>query len=341
MTDQLDPIEPTEAVELFYSHREPEVSEKTLYNDKTVLNPFVEWCEETGLQNLNRLTGRDLHRFRIWRRSGEGSYDSLKKVTLRGQLRMLQKFLEFGASIDAVEKGMREKVLIPDVDAEEETRDEHLEPDRANELLAHLEKFEYAGRDHIIIALAWHAGIRLGSLRAFDVDDFDPDAQCLDLRHRPETGTPLKNKQAAERSIAIGEYYCQVVTDYIEYNREDVRDDYSRRPLITSSQGRLSATSIRDAIYCWSRPCMIGACPHDRDPDTCEAMEYGKASRCPSSRSPHGIRRGSITKHLRDGTPREVVSERMNVSPAVLDQHYDERTEREKMELRREFLEEG
>jgi hypothetical protein len=41
---------------------------------------------------------------------------------------------------------------------------------------------------------------------------------------------------------------------------------------------------------------------------------------------------------LRTATPEEIVSERSNASEDVLDQHYDERSEREKMELRREFV---
>jgi hypothetical protein len=70
-------------------------------------------------------------------------------------------------------------------------------------------------------------------------------------------------------------------------------------------------------------------------------MKRTTASGCPSSRSPHDVRRGSITKHLREGTPREVVVDRMNVSREVLDLHYDERTKREKMRIRREFIEDA
>jgi len=169
--------------------------------------------------------------------------------------------------------------------------------------------------------------------------DFDESKQCLRLRHRPETETPLKNKQAAERSIAVGDRYCQVISDYLDHQSHEIRDKHGRRPLISSKQGRLSAGAIRNAVYALTRPCQYGQCPHDRDPDTCEAMSYQVARDCPSSRSPHGIRRGSITKRLRDGTPQDVVSDRSNVSREVLDKHYDQRSEDEKMEQRRRFLE--
>ncbi|MHC3378220.1 hypothetical protein [Haloarcula sp. H-GB5] len=42
---------------------------------------------------------------------------------------------------------------------------------------------------------------------------------------------------------------------------------------------------------------------------------------------------------LRQGTPEEVVGDQSNVSRDVLEQHYDRRTERERMELRRDLLE--
>ena len=333
MNDGLEPTTPAEAVEWYIKERNPELTEKTLQNHRYRLEQFIEFCEEQEIENLNDLTGRDIHRYRVW------ASEDIETVTLRGYLQTLRVFLEFSAAIGAVQPGMRERVQIPEIDPEDEAKDEHLSSDRAEKILENLERFRYASREHVVMALLWHTGIRLGTLRSFDVDDFDVDSQCIDVRHRSETDTPLKNKQAAERSVAVGSHYCQVIADYIDYNRDDVTDDHGRRPLITSSQGRLSDGSVRETIYRVTQPCEIGGCPHDKDPQTCEFRSHSQRAGCPSSRSPHGIRRGSITQHLRTGTPQEVVSDRANVSGDILDQHYDERNEREKMEIRREFIE--
>jgi hypothetical protein len=79
-------------------------------------------------------------------------------------------------------------------------------------------------------------------------------------------------------------------------------------------------------------------CPHDRDPANCVATVYDHEYKCPSSVSPHGIRRGSVTYSLNNDMPDKVVSDRANVSPDVIEQHYDRRSEREKMEQRRDSL---
>jgi site-specific recombinase XerD len=330
---RLEPLEPAEGVEMYIEHRKPDWAEKSVQNNRHRLNNFLTWCEEEGIENLNTLTGRDLHRYRTWR-----SRD-VKTITLVNELRSLRKFLEWCDSIDAVENGLREKVLIPDVSDGEEAKDVHIKPERAERILEHLNQFEYASRSHVIAAILWHTGIRLGTLRALDVDDFDTEEPCLEIRHRPETETPLKNGEAAERSIAVGEHYKAVISDYISHNRHDVVDDYGREPLITSEYGRLSEGAVRTAVYRLTQPCQYGECPHDREPTGCEYTNYSNVSECPSSLSPHAIRRGSITAHLREGTPTKVVSDRMNVSAEVLEQHYDERTEREKMRVRRELLE--
>ena len=325
-SDDLEPLEPAVAVEMYLDERRSELSEKSIQNHKYRLKEFVEYCAHNDIENLNCLTGRDLHHFRHWR-SGD-----VNTVTLRTHLSTLRVFLEFCARIDAVEEGMREKVMLPELKNGEDAREVQLGVDRARAVLEHLDRYEYASRSHVIVA------IRLGTLRAFDVEDFDAEGGALEVRHRPEEDTRLKNGQAAERSIAVGPYFEQVIGEYIQNSRHPVEDDYGRKPLITSRYGRLSESPIRETIYKFTRPCVTGSCPHDRDPDTCEAMNPKRASECPSSRSPHGVRRGSITHHLREGTPEEVVSDRMNVSSEVLERHYDQRTEGEKREVRREFL---
>jgi hypothetical protein len=89
-----------------------------------------------------------------------------------------------------------------------------------------------------------------------------------------------------------------------------------------------------------TRPCKFtGKCPHERDLSACEAaVSRSQSFACPSSVSPHAVRRGAITHWLNSDVPEQVVSARANVSTAVLDEHYDRWTEREKMEQRRRYL---
>ncbi|GAB6861250.1 hypothetical protein JCM17092_13390 [Haloplanus litoreus] len=56
-------------------------------------------------------------------------------------------------------------------------------------------------------------------------------------------------------------------------------------------------------------------------------------------KGPHTLRRGYITAALNAGQPVDVTAERTNVSREVLDKNYDARTESEKREVRRRFLE--
>lgn len=97
---------------------------------------------------------------------------------------------------------------------------------------------------------------------------------------------------------------------------------------------------MRRYFYKWARPWVItGECPHDRSQDECEAMgSLNNASKCPSSLPPYATRHGYFTEMRRKGYPLELLSERGDVSREILEKHYDERTEDEKRELRRELL---
>lgn len=62
------------------------------------------------------------------------------------------------------------------------------------------------------------------------------------------------------------------------------------------------------------------------------------ASKCPDSTGTHALRRGAITHYLDSDVPTDVVSSRLDVQQLTLSEVYDYRSEREKMELRREYF---
>ena len=335
MSDDLQPLSPREGMDRFLAHRESGVSESTYRNNQTTLEQFVAWCSDNEIDNLNDLTGRDLSQFVAYRRS------KVKPITLQKNLSAIREFLAFCADIEAVRDGLNEKVHAPELPDGAEARDVVLGPDAALTALDHLDQFDYASRDHVMLLLLWRTGMRRGALRSLDLDDLRPDDNALELQHRPETDTPLKNGEKGERWVWLGPISYQVLEDYVNTNRYDKVDDHGREPLITTMQGRPHVTTITDAVNRITQPCHYGECPHAREPETCEA--FGNTSvpaKCPSSRSPHAVRRGAITNHLNEGTPPEIVSERMDVSLDVLYRHYDARSSREKMAVRKEHLSE-
>lgn len=97
--------------------------------------------------------------------------------------------------------------------------------------------------------------------------------------------------------------------------------------------------TFRSTLYRVTRPCWRGKeCPHDRDPETCEATHLDHASKCPAARSPHDVRSGRVTYYRREDVPRRVVEDRLNASEDVLARHYDRRSDREQAEQRIDFL---
>lgn len=334
MSDELEPIEPETAVEMYLDDRRHNVAEATLRAHYYRLKQFTEWCHDQGIENLNNLTGRDLHKYRVKRRNE----DELATATMKGQLATLRLLLRFCATIDAVEPQLDEKIILPKT-TEEDARDEMLESDQAKQILEHLEQYEYATLEHALIETLWHTGIRIGAARSLDVENYDSEEQYLVLEHEPEQDTPLKNKKQGERFVAMNDRVCRVLDDWLEVNHPGVTDEYDRTPLFATSQGRLSRNHGRSIAYQCTRPCTYtNGCPHDRDMDTCEALNNSQAYGCPSSLSPHPIRRGAITHHLQADTPEEIVSKRMNVGSDVLSRHYDQRTELEKLRQRRQYL---
>ena len=336
MSELLEPIHTVEAKKMYLRERSTDASDATIQAHHYRLDHFVRWCEIEGIDNMNDLSGRDLHRYKLWRQE-EGD---LNQVSLKTQMDTLRVFIRWCESIDAVKRDLHTSVLSPTLSDGENQRDVMLDPEEAEALLDYLGQFQYASRAHTLLTLLWHTGLRIGGAYALDVSDYDPEEMRLEIQHRPET--PLKNKDEGGRLVALSDRVSQILDDWIAHERPDVVDEYYRQPLFSTPHGRAHKTTLREIVYRWTRPCQyLGECPHGRQMDSCEALNDHKksASKCPSSVSPHAIRRGSITYHLSRDVPEKVVSDRMNVGQEVLDKHYDRRSEEVKVEQRRQYLE--
>lgn len=327
------PLSPREARGLYLDDRETDVSNATLRSHKSRLGHFIDWCREEDITLMNELDGLDLHRYKIWRK------EDINKVTLKTQLDTLRVFLRWCEGIGIVEEDLHTSVVSPSLDKGDNQREEMVDSDTAEAILTDLRKYDYASLKSVYAELLWHCALRVGAARALDVEDYDRDDQSLHVVHRPDKGTPIKNKHDGERYVSLSDEVCKVLNDWVDDQRPDVEDEHGRTPLLATSQGRAHIETLRKYSYQLTRPCTYsGECPHGQDIDECDGMDYGTPYECPDAKSPHCWRRGSITHHLREDVPKVVVSDRVNCSPEVIDIHYNELTEKEKMDQRRDYL---
>lgn len=324
--DDLEPIDPRTAQELFLDHKATNCTDATVQNHRYRTNHFVRWCDEQDIENLNDLTGRDIQQYRLWRKDD----GDLNTLTLRAQMSTIRVFLNWAGAIEAVPEDLFTKVQVPRVRPEERKRDETLDADTAQDILSYLSRFEYSSLEHVLIALLWETGMQIGAVRSLDLPDFNRENNHLRLVHRPASDTTLKNGTAGERLVAIRTDLARLLDDYVEYTRHDVTDDYGRCPLLTTTHGRPHRNTIRRMVYRVTAPCFRDA--------PCQNCTDDVSSKCDEAVSPHAIRRGSITHFLAQDVPVEIVSDRMNVSRKVLDEHYDKRSEEVKLEQRRSYL---
>jgi site-specific recombinase XerD len=103
-----------------------------------------------------------------------------------------------------------------------------------------LSKFQYASRDHALFALLWNTGLRTGATRPLDLEDCHCAEQYVELAHRPETNTPLKNGEDSEREVNLSSSVGEVLAGHVEHQRIDTEDEYGRSPLFTTQHGRIS-----------------------------------------------------------------------------------------------------
>ncbi|MFC7059184.1 tyrosine-type recombinase/integrase [Halovenus salina] len=253
--DTLEPIEPSAARELFLKHKATDVGENTVQSYAYRTDHFVRWCDENDIDNMNDLSGRDLQEYRLWRQE-EGD---LKKITLHQQMSTIRVFLKWCGSIEAVPADLYEKVMVPRVRPEQERNDETLEAEKAEAILDHLAKFHYASREHAVFMLLWETGIRIGAANALDISDVDVEEKQINLVHRPNQGTRLKNGRGGERPIAISTELAEMLEDYIDYTRPEKTDEYDREPLLSTSQGRMARATMRRLIYRTTAPCFRGS----------------------------------------------------------------------------------
>ncbi|WP_049923873.1 tyrosine-type recombinase/integrase [Halopiger djelfimassiliensis] len=321
----------------FCDEKLEEVNSTGQYERK--LNYLQTYLEgEACIETTDDLSSEDVEQYYKWRKNESLDRDEpLSDSTLRDDMYLFREFIQYLIEHRMAPVRFEKSVKIPEVEYEsgEGVDEKKLDPEIAKAALEYLRKYEYADVEHIAMELMCQSGPRKNGLRGRDVPHFDYEEGILKYEHKE--ASPLKNNESSEREVTLYGDLPEFIQDYLENRRPDETDDEGRKPLLTKGDGRISPSMLQKIAYKWTRPCAVGlGCPHDRDPEECEAAQKNNSAyKCPSSRAPHHIRTGYITDQKNRGVSSDAIDQRCDVSPRVQDLHYDlpdDTEERERFE---------
>ena len=327
------------AIERYLRRRQSDSTDSSVEAWKYRLKLFREWCDSLDIKRVDELTGFDFDEYYELRAS------EIAPVTLEGEMWTLRMFAQYLEQLGVVDDEIHEAVRIPDLDPEDRSSQVALDAEPALALIEYYRnsKRDRATRYHAFLELAWYTGARQSGLRALDLRDFYPrvssgEQSWLEFHNREDTGTRLKNGIRGERPVGVPDETARVLQEFIRENRVDSHDEYGRQALFSTYEGRAVEGTVRSWSYATTLPCLHGACPHGKERETCKWTDHDHTSKCPSSRSPHHIRTGSITWQLNIGIPPEVVAERVNATVKTIEDHYDWASDEERWRRYRDRL---
>lgn len=318
--------------ELYHAKRcRDGISEKHKNNLIYEIAPFILSLKRQGVDDLLDAESRNVLRFA----SEQGEKN--KNTTLSTRMRTIRVFCEWGEAQDMVAEDLSESVdkAIPETDEDDWVRESGITPDRILSLLAELsdDTETYVSRPHVVSTLAFRVGLRLGAMRALCLRDWNPDELQLQVKHRPEMGCPLKNKKKSTRIVNISAETGAILQDWIYTRRPecepDEHDGEKYQPLISSIYGRVAKSTMRRDVYAVT---CCGGCETD---DGRPLPVVQDAIDCPESVPPHSLRKAGASWMLDAGTDKQLVADRIDNSPEVLEKWYNEMTAKQEADVRR------
>nr|WP_303648681.1 tyrosine-type recombinase/integrase [Haloarchaeobius litoreus] len=324
-------MSPRQARDRFLDDVSHNRTERTIESYRYRLRQFVLYCEENQIESVREIDGWVLDEYKR-------TLSDNAPATIKGKMMAVKQLVDYLARIEAVDSELPDKVDIPYPSKDDRVNKQKLDPEEAILLIENYrdDMALYGTVEHALLEILWFTGARMGSVQALDLGDFNAEDGVLWFRHRPDSGTRLKNGSDGERPVGIPDETVSVLQAWIRRDRPDTRDDHGRNPLLACRQGRPSTSTVRNWCYMGTQPCLRKLCPHGQERKACEYTKRNYASQCPSSRSPHQVRTGSVTWQLNRGIDIEDVADRVNATPAVIREHYDVATGVEKLEERRE-----